>query len=43
MDAFKLLLELYEVDDSYACATSAMRNSDNGALLAQTGERQNRP
>lgn len=35
MEAFKLLLQLYEVDDSYACATSAMRNSDNGALLAQ--------
>lgn len=34
MHAFKLLLDLYEVDDSYACATSAMRNSDNGALLA---------
>ena len=36
MEAFKLLLELYEVDDFYACATSAMRNSDNGALLAET-------
>lgn len=35
MHAFKLLLELYEVDDSYACATSAMRNSDNGAMLTQ--------
>lgn len=35
MQAFKLLLDLYEVDDSYACATSAMRNSDNGALLAE--------
>lgn len=34
MHAFKLLLDLYEVDDSYACATSAMRNSDNGAMLA---------
>lgn len=34
MHAFKLLLDLYEVDDSYACATSAMRNSENGALLA---------
>lgn len=36
MEAFKLLLDLYEVDDFYACATSAMRNSDNGALLAET-------
>lgn len=35
MEAFKLLLQLYEVDDSYACATSAMRNSDNGAMLAE--------
>lgn len=35
MQAFKLLLDLYEVDDSYACATSAMRNSDNGELLAR--------
>lgn len=34
MHAFKLLLDLYEVDDSYACATSAMRNSENGTLLA---------
>lgn len=34
MHAFKLLLDLYEVDDSYACATSAMRNSDNGELIA---------
>ncbi|WP_017732222.1 Ppx/GppA phosphatase family protein [Nafulsella turpanensis] len=34
MKAFKLLLELYEVDAFYACATSAMRNSDNGAELA---------
>ena len=35
MKAFKLLLDLYEVDDSYACATSAMRNSDNGASLVK--------
>ena len=35
MHAFQLLLDLYEVDDSYACATSAMRNSDNGSLLTE--------
>ncbi|MEJ1238179.1 phosphatase [Chryseolinea sp. T2] len=31
MRAFKLLLELYEVTDYMFCATSAMRESDNGA------------
>ena len=40
MEAFKLLLELYEVDDFYACATSAMRNSENGALLAEAVKEQ---
>lgn len=34
MEAFKLLLELYEVDDYMICATSAMRESENGAELA---------
>jgi exopolyphosphatase/guanosine-5'-triphosphate,3'-diphosphate pyrophosphatase len=34
MTAFKLLLELYEVDDYMLCATSAMRESENGAELA---------
>jgi exopolyphosphatase/guanosine-5'-triphosphate,3'-diphosphate pyrophosphatase len=34
MKAFKLLLELYEVDDYMICATSAMRESENGASLA---------
>lgn len=35
MKAYKLLLELYEVDDYMFCATSAMRESENGAELAR--------
>jgi len=35
MRAFKLLLELYEVDDYMLCATSAMRESENGVELVQ--------
>ena len=34
MKAFRLLIELYEVDDYMFCATSAMRESENGAELA---------
>ncbi len=34
MKAYKLLLELYEVDDSMFCATSAMREADNGQDIA---------
>jgi exopolyphosphatase/guanosine-5'-triphosphate,3'-diphosphate pyrophosphatase len=34
MTAYKLLLELYEVDDYMICATSAMRESENGQELA---------
>jgi exopolyphosphatase/guanosine-5'-triphosphate,3'-diphosphate pyrophosphatase len=34
MKAFKLLVELYEVTDYMFCATSAMRESENGASLA---------
>ncbi len=34
MKAYKLLLELYEVEDSMFCATSAMREADNGQDLA---------
>lgn len=34
MKAYKLLLELYEVDDHMFCATSAMRESENGQNLA---------
>ncbi len=33
MRAYKLLLELYEVDDYMFCATSAMRESENGTEL----------
>lgn len=35
MKAYKLLIDLYEVDDYMFCATSAMRESENGARLAQ--------
>lgn len=35
MRAFQLLLELYEVDDFMFCATSAMRESENGAGLVE--------
>lgn len=35
MKAYKLLLDLYEVDDYMFCATSAMRESENGSALAQ--------
>ena len=34
MKAYKLLIELYEIDDYMFCATSAMRESENGAELA---------
>lgn len=33
MTTYKLLLELYEVDDYMFCATSAMREAENGAEL----------
>lgn len=35
MKAFKLLVELYEVTDYMFCATSAMRESENGPDLAE--------
>jgi exopolyphosphatase/guanosine-5'-triphosphate,3'-diphosphate pyrophosphatase len=35
MKAYKLLLELYEVDDSMFCATSAMRESENGQQVVR--------
>ncbi len=34
MKTYKLLLELYEVDDYMFCATSAMRESENGEEIA---------
>ncbi|MDR7130731.1 exopolyphosphatase/guanosine-5'-triphosphate,3'-diphosphate pyrophosphatase [Algoriphagus sp. 4150] len=34
MKAFKILIDLYEVDDYMACATSAMRESVNGKEIA---------
>lgn len=39
MKAFKLLIDLYEVDAYLGCATSAMREAENGAeLIAQVRE-----
>ncbi len=35
MRTFQLLLELYEVEDYMICATSAMREADNGREIAQ--------
>ncbi|HEU5293067.1 MAG TPA: phosphatase [Cyclobacteriaceae bacterium] len=35
MKAYKLLIDLYEVDDYMFCATSAMRESENGTRLVQ--------
>lgn len=40
MTAYKLLLELYEVDDYMFCATSAMREAENGQQLADEVEQQ---
>ncbi|MFC4872435.1 Ppx/GppA phosphatase family protein [Negadavirga shengliensis] len=35
MRAFKILIDLYEVDDCMVCATSAMRESSNGKEIAE--------
>lgn len=35
MKTFKLLIELYEVDDYMGCATSAMREAENGPELVE--------
>jgi exopolyphosphatase/guanosine-5'-triphosphate,3'-diphosphate pyrophosphatase len=35
MRAYKILIELYEVDDFMFCATSAMRESENGEQLVR--------
>lgn len=35
MRAYKILIELYEVNDYMFCATSAMRESENGFALAE--------
>ncbi|MGB5941501.1 MAG: exopolyphosphatase [Leeuwenhoekiella sp.] len=40
MEAFKLLMRSHKVVDYMACATSAMRESDNGAEVAQKIEEQ---
>ncbi len=33
MSAFKTMIDLYQVDSLYACATSAMRESENGPII----------
>lgn len=35
MHAFKAMIDLYKVDEYYACATSAMREANNGQALVQ--------
>lgn len=40
MHAFHLLVDLYEVDDYLVCATSAMREANNGAEIVEEVEKQ---
>lgn len=40
MQAFRLLIDLYEVDDYLVCATSAMREADNGAEIVEEVKKQ---
>ena len=40
MHSFSLLIDLYEVDDYMACATSAMREASNGTALVQQVQKQ---
>ena len=40
MHSYSLLIDLYEVDDYMACATSAMREADNGAALVKQVRKQ---
>ena len=40
MHAFHLLIDLYEVDDYLACATSAMREADNGTEIVDEVKKQ---
>lgn len=35
MNAYRMMIDLYEVDQFYACATSAMRESENGGQIVQ--------
>lgn len=35
MSAFKNLIDLYDVDDFFGCATSAMRESENGGSIVE--------
>ena len=40
MQAFRLLIDLYEVDDYLVCATSAMREAANGAEIVEEVKKQ---
>ncbi len=40
MSAFKLLIDLYEVDEYLGCATSAMREAENGHALIEQVRRE---